>query len=313
MARKATPQCGWSSDASRLGRPTLRREPCRSSTRRHLVPAPTASSPSRRTSTSRLRLVPMEGDRFNLSAEEAVKRCDENTIGVVAILGSTFDGRTSPCRRSATRSTPSSRRRGIDVPVHVDGASGAMIAPFLDPDLEWDFRLPRVASINTSGSQVRPRLPGRRLDRLARRRRAAGRPDLLGQLPRRQHADVRAELLRPGAQVVAQYYNFLRLGYDGYRHGAGIRAGRRDRLSRSPRSAPFELVTRGDELPVFAFTLTGRSENYTVFDAHCPRERGWQVPAYLPGDTGATSRALSLSSYRGRAPSATIWPTTAHR
>ena len=99
-----------------------------------------------------MRLVPMEGDRFHLSAEEAVKLCDENTIGVVAILGSTFDGSCQLVSRQICAALDAlERETGIDVPVHVDGASGAMIAPFVDPDLEWDFRLPRVASINTSG------------------------------------------------------------------------------------------------------------------------------------------------------------------
>ena len=68
--------------------------------------------------------------------------------------------RTSRCRRSATRSTPSRRETGLDVPVHVDGASGAFVAPFVDPDLEWDFRLPRVASINASGHKYGLVYPG---------------------------------------------------------------------------------------------------------------------------------------------------------
>jgi glutamate decarboxylase len=93
-----------------------------------------------------MRLVPMEGDRFNLSAEEAVKLCDENTIGVVAILGSTFDGSYEPMQEICDALDDYEQATGIDVPVHVDGASGAFVAPFVDPDLVWDFRLPRVAS-----------------------------------------------------------------------------------------------------------------------------------------------------------------------
>ncbi len=97
------------------------------------------------------RLVPMEGDRLHLGADEAVALCDENTIGVVAILGSTFDGSYEPVAEICAALDDLQSRTGLDVPVHVDGASGAMIAPFCDTDLEWDFRLPRVASINTSG------------------------------------------------------------------------------------------------------------------------------------------------------------------
>src|SRR5437763_12270428 len=97
------------------------------------------------------RQVPMEGDRYHMTGEQAVELCDENTIGVVAILGSTFDGSYEPVSEIAAALDDLQEKRGIDVPIHVDGASGAMIAPFLDPDIEWDFRLPRVASINTSG------------------------------------------------------------------------------------------------------------------------------------------------------------------
>jgi hypothetical protein len=93
----------------------------------------------------------MEGDRFHLNGEEAVKLCDENTIGVVAILGSTFDGSYEPVQEISDALDDLQERSGLDIPIHVDGASGAMIAPFLDPNLAWDFRLPRVASINTSG------------------------------------------------------------------------------------------------------------------------------------------------------------------
>src|SRR3954453_17255410 len=98
-----------------------------------------------------MRLVPMEGERYNLSAEEAVALCDENTIGVVGILGSTYDGSYEPIAEICAALDAYEAATGIDVPVHVDGASGGFIAPFIAPDLEWDFRLPRVASINVSG------------------------------------------------------------------------------------------------------------------------------------------------------------------
>jgi glutamate decarboxylase len=90
-----------------------------------------------------MRLVPMEGDRYTMSAEEAIERCDENTIGVVAILGSTFDGAYEPVKDICDALDALQAESGLDVPVHVDGASGAMIAPFLDPDLVWDFRVSR--------------------------------------------------------------------------------------------------------------------------------------------------------------------------
>src|SRR5581483_3265184 len=106
------------------------------------------------------RVVPMTGERFLLGAEEAAARCDENTIGVVVILGSTYEGSYEPIEEIATALDELQNRTGIDVPIHVDGASGAMIAPFLDSDVIWDFRLRRVASINTSGHKYGLVYPG---------------------------------------------------------------------------------------------------------------------------------------------------------
>ncbi len=196
-----------------------------------------------------MRLVPMEGERFILSAEEAVKLCDENTIGVVAILGSTFDGAYEPVKEICDALDDLQARTGLDVPVHVDGASGAFIAPFVDPDLEWDFRLPRVASINTSGHKYGLVYPGvgwviwRDADAL---------PDDLifwvnylgDNMP-----TFALNFSRPGAQVVAQYYNFLRLGFEGYRRVQqyGARRGHatrgRDRGARAvPAADPWRRV-----------------------------------------------------------------------
>ena len=248
-----------------------------------------------------MRLVPMEGDRYHLSAEEAVKRCDENTIGVIAVLGSTFDGSYEPVKEICDALDAFEERTGIDVPVHVDGASGAMIAPFLDPDLEWDFRLPRVASINTSGHKYGLVYPG------------------VGWIVWRDAKSLPEELIfwvnylgdtmptfalnfsRPGAQVVAQYYNFLRLGFEGYRR---VQAYARDvatRLSeRIAELGPFELLTHGDELPVFAFTVSDEVENYTVFDvSNALRERGWQVPAYTFPENRTDLAALRVVVRRG--------------
>src|SRR3954465_10108264 len=155
-----------------------------------------------------MRLVPMEGDRFHMSAEEAVKLCDENTIGVVAILGSTFDGSYEPGEAICEALDAFEAETGLDIPVHVDGASGAFVAPFIDEDLVWDFQLARVAPINPPahkhgpaypgggrpaqrvGPEVRGGVPRRRVGRLARQGCAPPGPDLLGQLPRRQHADL---------------------------------------------------------------------------------------------------------------------------
>ncbi|QGV82251.1 glutamate decarboxylase [Streptomyces ficellus] len=228
------------------------------------------------------RYVPMEGDRYHLTPEAAVELCDENTIGVVAVLGSTFDGSYEPVAAIAAALDDLEARTGVDVPVHVDGASGAMIAPFIDPGLEWDFRVRRVASINTSGHKYGLVMPGvgwalwRDADALPE--------DLVfhvnylgGDMP-----TFALNFSRPGAQVVAQYYTFLRLGFDGYRR---VQQTSRDvamRLAgRIAELGPFELVTDGSQAPVFAFRVREGVDAYSVYDVSAAlRERGWLVPAY---------------------------------
>jgi glutamate decarboxylase len=233
------------------------------------------------------RYVTMEGDRFTLSAEEAVKLVDENTIGVVAILGSTFDGSYEPVAEVCAALDELHTRTGLDVAVHVDGASGAMIAPFLDPELVWDFRLPRVASINTSGHKYGLVYPG---VGWALWRDAEALPEELvfrvnylgGDMP-----TFALNFSRPGAQVATQYYQFVRLGFEGYRQVQGYARAVATRLARGiSELGPFRLLTDGSQLPVFAFTLRDDVSAYSVFDVSAAlREAGWLVPAYtFPAD-----------------------------
>ncbi|MBB5853562.1 glutamate decarboxylase [Amycolatopsis umgeniensis] len=228
------------------------------------------------------RLVPMDGDRFHLTADEAIARCDENTIGVVAILGSTFDGSYEPVAEIAAALDGLQERSGWDIPVHVDGASGAMIAPFLDPELSWDFRLPRVASINTSGHKYGLVYPG--VGWVVWRDKEALPEELVfnvnylgGDMP-----TFALNFSRPGAEVAAQYYTFVRLGREGFR---AVQQASRDVATQLADGiaelGPFELLTRGDQLPVFAFTTKADVEGFDVFDvSRRLRERGWLVPAY---------------------------------
>ena len=228
------------------------------------------------------RQVPMDGERFHLDPQAAAELCDENTIGVVGILGSTFDGSYEPIADLCAALDDLQERTGLDIPVHVDGASGAMIAPFLDPDLVWDFRLPRVSSINTSGHKYGLVYPG---VGWALWRSPAELPEELvfrvnylgGDMP-----TFALNFSRPGAQVVAQYYTFLRLGREGYR---AVQQASRDIARRLAVEfeglEDFRLLTRGDELPVFAVTTKPDVQAYDVFDvSRRLRERGWLVPAY---------------------------------
>ena len=164
-----------------------------------------------------LREIPMENDRLIMTPEEVIKRCDENTIGVVPTLGVTFTCQYEPVKAVADALDQLQKDTDLDIPIHVDGASGGFLAPFVDPDLEWDFRVPRVKSINASGHKFGLASLG------------------VGWAVWRDQRDLPEELIfrvnylggnmptfalnfsRPGGQIVDQYYNFLRLGKEGYR------------------------------------------------------------------------------------------------
>jgi glutamate decarboxylase len=228
------------------------------------------------------RYIPMQKGRYVISPEEVLARTDENTIGVVAILGTTFTGEFEPIEAIHEALVEQNASTGWQVPMHVDAASGGFVAPFLHPELKWDFRLPLVKSINVSGHKYGLVYPG------------------IGWVVWRSQEDLPEDLVfrvnylggdmptftlnfsRPGNQVVAQYYNFLRLGQAGYRQ---IMSALRDdamRLSSGiAELGPFELLSDGSAIPVFAFKLRDEISHYSVFDVSAKlREYGWQVPAY---------------------------------
>jgi glutamate decarboxylase len=230
------------------------------------------------------REIPMEGDRLIMNAEEVLKRVDENTIGVVPTLGVTFTCDFEPVKEVSDALDNLERETGLNIPIHVDGASGGFLAPFVYPDLEWDFRLPRVKSINTSGHKFG----------LA--------PLGVGWVIWRDAEDLPEDLIfyvnylggnmptfalnfsRPGGQIVAQYYNFLRLGKEGYRkiHQAGYETAQylADEIGKM---GPFDIIYDGrGGIPALAWKLKeGVDHGFTLFDlADRLRTRGWLVPAY---------------------------------
>ena len=182
------------------------------------------------------------------------------------------------------------KERGLDIPIHVDGASGAMVAPFLQPDLEWDFRLERVHSINTSGHKYGLVYPG--LGWVVWRSEDLLPDDLIfrvsylgGQMP-----TFALNFSRPGAQVLLQYYVFLRLGRTGFRAvQSDSRAVAMHLAHGIAEIGAFTLWNDGSDIPVFAWRLTaGHTENWTLYDLQDRlRMRGWLVPAYpMPDDLG---------------------------
>ena len=233
------------------------------------------------------RWVPVTEEHFVFDGHDLEKYVDENTIGVVAIMGVTFNGLYEPVTAIAEKLDEIEKHTGIDVKIHVDAASGGMVAPFCQPDLEWDFRVPRVVSINTSGHKYGLVYPGlgwivwRDTDAL---------PDSMvfhcsylgGDMP-----TLALNFSRPGAQVLLQYYNFLRLGRAGFRQIQQSSLDVAGYLSSSiARLGPFELVSKGDTIPVFAWRLKpGYTDKWTLYDlSDRLRMKGWLVPAYPMAD-----------------------------
>jgi glutamate decarboxylase len=234
------------------------------------------------------RIVPLREHKYTIGPEDVEPHVDENTIGVAAVLGTTFTGHADDITGINSLLVALKNDKGLDVPLHVDAASGGFVWPFLYPDTEWDFRLEQVRSINVSGHKFGLVYPG------------------IGWLVFRETSDLPDELVfsenylgktddtftlnfsTGSSMVLAQYYNFVRFGHDGYRYimemmkqNAGFLG---DQIAAI---GEFELIGPDEEqLPLVAFQLTG-GQNYDEFDvaSQVAAERGWMLPAYtLPPD-----------------------------
>lgn len=233
------------------------------------------------------RYVPVTEEHLVLDGHELEKYVDENTIGVVAILGQTYTGLYEPVREIATKLDEIQAATGVDVRIHVDGASGAMVAPFCQPELEWDFQVERVNSISTSGHKYGLVYPG--VGWVVWRNTAVCPESLIfhvsylgGDMP-----TLALNFSRPGSQVILQYYQFLRLGREGFREVQQNSIDVATFLSSAIGGMkPFELISRGDTIPVFAWKLTPDARNWDLYDlADRLRMRGWLVPAYPMPET----------------------------
>ena len=209
---------------------------------------------------------------------------DENTIGVAAVLGTTFTGHADDIVGINNLLLQLKEERGLDVPMHVDAASGGFVWPFLYPDSEWDFRLPQVRSINVSGHKFGLVYPG--IGWLVFRERSDLPEDLvfyenyLG----KKDATFTLNFSTGSSMVLAQYYNFVRFGHDGYRYiMETMQANTRELARRIAAIGDFRIIgSEGEEqLPLVAFQLDGE-HNYDEFDvaSQLAAERGWMVPAY---------------------------------
>ncbi|KAA8965280.1 glutamate decarboxylase [Mycobacterium sp.] len=241
------------------------------------------------------RYLPMERGRYVITPEQVVDAVDEDTIGVVAILGTTYTGELEPVEQICAALDRLAAGGGVDVPVHVDAASGGFVVPFLHPRLAWDFRQPRVVSINVSGHKYGLTYPGigfvvwRSAEHLPEE--LVFRVNYLGgDMP-----TFTLNFSRPGNQVIGQYYNFLRLGREGYTQVMQT-------LSQTARwlgdwfadSEHFEVISDGSAIPVVCFRLR-EDRGYTEFDvSHELRTCGWQVPAYTMPENATDVSVLRI-------------------
>ncbi|VAZ72138.1 glutamate decarboxylase [Mycobacterium persicum] len=241
------------------------------------------------------RYLPMEKGRYVITPEQVIDAVDEDTIGVVAILGTTYTGELEPVAEICAALDAVAAGGGVDVPVHVDAASGGFVVPFLHPDLQWDFRLPRVVSINVSGHKYGLTYPG--VGFVVWRGPEYLPEDLVfrvnylgGDMP-----TFTLNFSRPGNQVVGQYYNFLRLGREGYTKIMQALSQTARWLGEQLECAEHcELISDGSAIPVVAFRLAG-DRGYTEFDlSHELRTCGWQVPAYTMPDNATDISVLRI-------------------
>jgi glutamate decarboxylase len=237
-----------------------------------------------------IREVPLRSGRYVSDPEEIVSLCDQNTIGVVNTLGTTFTGHYENIEELHRALDDLQEKTGIDVPIHVDAASGGFVAPFLDPGVRWDFRLRRVVSINSSGHKYGLAPLG--VGWVIWRDESHLPEDLVfrvnylgGEMP-----TFALNFSRPGGQVAAQYYNFIRLGFEGYQRVMSNLRNCAAFIGDEIRSIDrFEIVSDGRSgLPLVTWTSRkGEVDLYRL--SNQLRSFGWQVPTYtLPSNLEST-------------------------
>ena len=233
-----------------------------------------------------MREIPMSPGKYCMDPEQMLERVDENTMLVMPTFGVTYTGAYEPVLDLAQALDRLQEEKGYDVDIHVDGASGAFLAPFCAPHIEFDFRIPRIKSISTSGHKFGLAPLG--VGWVVWRDRAELPEDLIfhvtylgGDMP-----DFQINFSRPAGQIIAQYYGFVRLGRAGYErvhrrcyeNGAYL-------AEEVVKLGPFELLCNSDPstgIPTVTWRIKdGEDPGYTLFDlADRLRVRGWQVPAY---------------------------------
>ncbi|MEK4152663.1 glutamate decarboxylase [Carnobacterium sp. FSL E2-0243] len=235
-----------------------------------------------------MRTVPMDEKHMSMDMDKLMDYVDEYTIGIVGILGITYTGKYDDIKALDALVETYNSQTDYKISIHVDGASGAMFAPFIEPELQWDFRLKNVASINTSGHKYGLVYPG--IGWVLWRDKAYLPEELVfnvsylgGKMP-----TMAINFSRSASQIIGQYYNFLRFGFEGYR---AIHQRTKDvamyLAAEVEKTGLFKMYNDGVNLPIVCYALKVETEvEWTLYDlADRLLMKGWQVPAYpLPAD-----------------------------
>ena len=232
-----------------------------------------------------MREVPLTLDKTTLDPEEALKMCDENTICIVPIQGVTWTGLNDDVEALDKALDAYNAKTGYDIPIHVDAASGGFILPFLSPETKWDFRLKWVLSISTSGHKFGLVLPGIGLGCLERQEIFAGRNGIQRKLSWSEYHQVGLNFSRPAAQILGQYYQFIRLGSEGYKqiqyNSMEITKYIHQEIGKM---APFVNYSNEVVNPLFIWYMKpdyAKNAKWTLYDLQDKlQQSGWMVPAY---------------------------------
>lgn len=241
-----------------------------------------------------LKLIPLREDVYTITAEDVAEEVDENTIAVGAVVCTTFTGQRDPVKEINDVLVEIKKTKGWDIPIHVDGASGGFIVPFLYPNLEWDFRLEQVKSINVSGHKYGLVYPG------------------IGWVIFKDKTDIPDDLVfninylggnmsnyslnfsKGSSTIIAQYYNFIRLGYEGYRDiMVNISENAKYLANKLYETGKFEVINKDVAFPIVTVKL--KDENFTVFQLSDKlREKGWIIPAYTLPENAANISVMRM-------------------
>lgn len=252
-----------------------------------------------------MRTVPLTPEHLTLDPKAAVEMCDENTICVVPIMGVTWTGMNDDVEALDAALEEFNTRTGYDVPIHIDAASGGFIMPFLKPDVKWDFRLKWVLSISTSGHKFGLVYPG--LGWIVWRDKKYL-PDAMSFSVNYLGAEISQVGLnfsRPAAQILGQYYQFIRLGFEGYKNvqynSMAVANYLHDKVGAMAEFVPYSKQL---DNPIFVWMMKPEVQaqsKWTLFDLQDKlAQKGWMVPAYtMPAniETTVVMRALCKQGF----------------